>query len=66
MTPPKTWNRDRLTLTALYYPPALTLARAQAQSADAAIKTPAHRPNPRITISVKRKAYPELKGVLDS
>jgi len=49
--PPKTWNVDRLTLAAIYYHPDLALARAQAQSADAAIKTAAQRPNPSITIS---------------
>lgn len=51
VTPPKTWNLDRLTLAAIYYHPDLALARAQAQSADASIKTAAQRPNPSITIS---------------
>jgi len=51
VTPSKNWNVDRLTLAALYYHPDLALARAQAQSADAAIKTAAQRPNPSITIS---------------
>lgn len=51
VTPPKTWNIDRLTLAAIYYHPDLALARAQAQSADAAIKTAGQRPNPSITIS---------------
>ncbi|WP_445366585.1 TolC family protein [Methylomonas sp. BW4-1] len=51
MTPPKTWNIDRLTLAAIYYHPDLALARAQAQSANAAIKTAGQRPNPSITIS---------------
>ncbi|WP_326498950.1 hypothetical protein [Methylomicrobium sp. Wu6] len=51
MSLPKTWNIDRLTLAAIYYHPDLALARAQAQSADAAIKTSAQRPNPSIMIS---------------
>lgn len=51
VTPPKTWNLDRLTLAAIYYHPDLAVARAQAQSADAAITTAGQRPNPSITIS---------------
>jgi outer membrane protein, heavy metal efflux system len=51
VTPPKTWNIDRLTMAAIYYHPDLALARAQAQSADAAITTAGQRPNPSITIS---------------
>ncbi|WGS85049.1 TolC family protein [Methylomonas sp. UP202] len=51
VTPPKTWNIDRLTLVAIYYHPDLALARAQAQSANSAITTAGQRPNPSITIS---------------
>lgn len=51
VTPSKTWNIDRLTLAAIYYHPDLALARAQAQSADAAITTAGQRPNPSITLS---------------
>jgi cobalt-zinc-cadmium efflux system outer membrane protein len=48
---PKTWNLDRLTLAALYYHPDLALARAQAETADAAITTAGQRLNPSLKIS---------------
>jgi outer membrane protein TolC len=47
----KTWDIDRLTLAAIYYHPDLALARAQAETADAATMTAAQRPNPSITIT---------------
>ena len=49
--PPKAWDVDRLTLAAIYYHPDLALARAQAETADAAITTAGQRPNPNITLS---------------
>jgi len=49
--PPKAWNVDRLTLAAIYYHPDLALARAQAETMDAAITTAGQRPNPNITLS---------------
>ncbi|MGZ4990311.1 MAG: TolC family protein [Methylobacter sp.] len=45
------WDIDRLTLAAIYYHPDLALARAQAESMDAAVITAAQRPNPNINIS---------------
>lgn len=45
------WNLDRLSLAAIYYHPDLALARAQADTADAAIKTAGQRLNPTITIT---------------
>jgi len=49
--PFKTWNIDRLTLAAIYYHPDLALARAQAETADAATMTAAQRLNPSITVT---------------
>ncbi len=49
--PFKVWDIDRLTLAAIYYHPDLALARAQAETADAAITTAAQRPNPGITLT---------------
>lgn len=49
--PPKAWDIDRLTLAAIYYHPDLALARAQAETADAAITTAGQRPNPNIALS---------------
>jgi cobalt-zinc-cadmium efflux system outer membrane protein len=49
--PFKTWDIDRLTLAAIYYHPDLALARAQAETADAATTTAAQRPNPSITVT---------------
>jgi cobalt-zinc-cadmium efflux system outer membrane protein len=45
------WNLDRLTLAAIYYHPDLALSRAQAETADAAIKTAGQRLNPTITLT---------------
>lgn len=47
----KAWDIDRLTLAAIYYHPDLALARAQAETADAATTTAAQRPNPGITVT---------------
>ncbi len=47
----KAWDIDRLTLAAIYYHPDLALARAQAESMDAASLTAAQRPNPSVNIS---------------
>ena len=49
--PFKTWDIDRLTLAAIYYHPDLALARAQAETADAATTTAGQRPNPSITVT---------------
>jgi len=48
---PKAWDIDRLTLAALYYHPDLALARAQAETMDAATATAAQRPNPSVNVS---------------
>jgi cobalt-zinc-cadmium efflux system outer membrane protein len=49
--PLKAWDIDRLTLAAIYYHPDLELARAQADTSDAAITTAGQRPNPNIGVS---------------
>jgi outer membrane protein, heavy metal efflux system len=49
--PPKTWNLRILSLAALYFNPALDLARARLARADAAIVTAGARPNPTVGIS---------------
>ena len=49
--PFKTWDINRLTLAAVYYHPDLALARAQAETADAATTTAGQRPNPSITVT---------------
>lgn len=45
------WNLDKLTLAALFYHPDMALARAQADSADAAGITAAQRPNPSLNLT---------------
>ncbi|MFA5985352.1 MAG: TolC family protein [Methylococcaceae bacterium] len=45
------WNLDRLSLAAIYYHPDLALARAQADTASAAITTAGQRPNPNVLLS---------------
>lgn len=47
----KAWDIDRLTLAAIYYHPDLALARAQAETMDAAITTAGQRPNPNVALS---------------
>lgn len=49
--PAKAWDIDRLTLAAIYYHPDLALARAQAETTDAATTTAAQRPNPSVNVS---------------
>jgi outer membrane protein TolC len=49
--PPKTWNLQTLSLAALYFNPALDLARARLARADAAMVTAGARPNPTLGIS---------------
>ncbi|HVA94930.1 MAG TPA: TolC family protein [Candidatus Dormibacteraeota bacterium] len=44
--PPKTWNLQTLSLAALYFNPALDVARARLATAAAAIQTAKARPNP--------------------
>jgi outer membrane protein, heavy metal efflux system len=49
--PPKTWNLQTLSLAALYFNPALDLARARLARADAAVVTAGSRPNPSLGLS---------------
>ena len=49
--PLKTWNLQRLSLAALYFNPALDVARARLARADAAVVTAGSRPNPTLGIS---------------
>lgn len=51
ITKTSTWNLDKLTLAALFYHPDMALARAQADSADAAGITAAQRPNPSLNLT---------------
>jgi len=45
------WNLDKLTLAAMFFHPDLAVARAQADTADAASITAAQRPNPNVTVT---------------
>ena len=49
--PPKTWDLQSLSIAALYFNPALDLARARLARADAAMVTAGSRPNPTLGIS---------------
>jgi len=49
--PPKQWDLQALTLAALYFNPALDVARARVAQADAAMVTAGARPNPTLGIS---------------
>src|SRR5580704_5212860 len=49
--PPRTWNLRTLSLAALYFNPALELARARLARADAATVTAGARPNPTLGLS---------------
>ena len=49
--PPRAWDLQELSLAALYFNPALDLARARLARADAAIVTAGARPNPTLGIS---------------
>jgi outer membrane protein, heavy metal efflux system len=49
--PPRTWNLQTLSLAALYFNPALELARARLARADAATVTAGARPNPTLGLS---------------
>jgi len=46
--PPKSWDLQTLSLAALYFNPALDLARARLATAEAAIVTASARPNPTV------------------
>jgi outer membrane protein, heavy metal efflux system len=48
--PPKSWDLQTLSLAALYFNPALDIARARLATAEAAIVTARARPNPTIDI----------------
>ncbi|MCX6857142.1 MAG: TolC family protein [Verrucomicrobia bacterium] len=52
-----TWNVDRLSLAAAYFHPDVTLARAEAEEAAAAIKTANMRPNPVFTFSPQYASF---------
>src|SRR5579862_5051583 len=49
--PPTNWDLNALTLAALYLNPQIEAARAQAESASAAVVTAGARPNPTLSIS---------------
>lgn len=56
--PLRRWNLDQLTLAALYEQPTLSVARARAHAAGAAIVTAAERPNPNLAVSPEFSANP--------
>jgi outer membrane protein TolC len=49
--PLEKWGLNSLTLAAFYFHPSLTVARAQWQLAEAAVKTAGGRPNPTLSVS---------------
>src|ERR1700730_6741415 len=49
--PPKTWDLQTLSLAALYFSPALELARARIAGTEASLVTAGARPNPSVSIA---------------
>ncbi|MDE3163852.1 MAG: TolC family protein [Acidobacteriota bacterium] len=62
--PLKTWDLDSLTLAAYYFNPQMDVARAQAESADAAIKTARMKPNPGVGADAGFETSPESPYLL--
>ncbi|MCL4683875.1 TolC family protein [Myxococcota bacterium] len=52
------WDLDRLTLAALFFQPALDVARARRSTATAAVETAKARPNPTLALTPERSANP--------
>lgn len=50
-SPPNTWDLRTLSLAALYFNPALAMARARVAEAEAAVVTAGARPNPTLSIT---------------
>lgn len=57
--PPATWDLRDLTIAAFYYNPALQIARARVEEADAAIITAGEKPNPTLSADVGGETSPE-------
>lgn len=62
--PLATWDLNSLTLAAYYFNPQMDVARAQAASADAAIKTAAMKPNPGVGADAGYETSPESPYLL--
>ena len=62
--PLSTWDLKALTLAAYYFNPQMDVARAQAASADAAIKTAAMKPNPGVGADAGYETSPESPYLL--
>lgn len=62
--PLATWDLNSLTLAAYYFNPQMDVARAQAASADAAIKTAAMKPNPGVGADAGFETSPESPYLL--
>ena len=58
------WDLNSLTLAAYYFNPQMDVARAQAASADAAIKTAAMKPNPSVGADAGYETSPESPYLL--
>lgn len=58
------WDLNSLTLAAYYFNPQMDVARAQATSADAAIKTAAMKPNPGVGADAGYETSPESPYLL--
>ena len=58
------WDLNSLTLAAYYFNPQMDVARAQAASADAAIKTAAMKPNPGVGADAGYETSPESPYLL--
>ena len=57
--PPPRWDLETLTLAALYFHPALDVARAHAELAAAGVRTAATRPNPTLSVGPEWSANPD-------
>lgn len=67
--PPAQWDLPRLTLAALYFNPALQVARAQVFQAEAAVTTAKARPNPTLSGDLGGETAPEspwIAGLVSS
>jgi cobalt-zinc-cadmium efflux system outer membrane protein len=62
--PISTWDLNSLTLAAYYFNPQMDVARSQAASADAAIKTAAMKPNPSVGADAGYETSPESPYLL--
>lgn len=57
--PPQRWDLESLSLAAVYFHPGLDLARAEWQTAQAAVQTARARPNPAVRLAPQYTVNPE-------